>query len=171
MEAGTVNMDAYMEFVLNCGLIGREFTAKDARRIFVKVNIADELFVQVSSPRPPPRPPARRLTSRPLAQDDKNDSADGLIMDEFEECMVRICVELEDLGPDSAGDDEEGGTAVIDPAALAPKLLAFIEKCVVAHEANQSKKKKKKKPNEDGAKKKGRCARCTAFAALRQARA
>jgi len=90
-------------------------------------------------------------------------------MDEFEECMVRICVELEDLGPDSAGDEEEGGTAVIDPAALAPKLLAFIEKCVVAHEANQSKKKKKKKPDEGGAKKKGRCARCTAFAALRQA--
>ena len=77
-------------------------------------------------------------------------------MDEFEECMVRICVELEDLGPDSAVD--EGSTAVIDPAALAPKLLAFIEKCVVAHEANQSKKKKKKKPDEDGAKKKGRCA-------------
>ena len=65
MQAGTVNMDAYMEFVLNCGLIGREFTAKDARRIFVKVNIADELFVQVSPPRRPARPrsPAQRLTS------------------------------------------------------------------------------------------------------------
>ena len=88
MEAGTVNMDAYMEFVLNCGLIGREFTAKDARRIFVKVNIADELFVQVSPPASR-RPPAQRLTSRPLAQDDKNDSADGLIMDEVAAC--RFC--------------------------------------------------------------------------------
>ena len=56
MQAGTVNMDAYMEFVLNCGLIGREFTAKDARRIFVKVNIADELFVQVSPPAAPRAP-------------------------------------------------------------------------------------------------------------------
>ena len=66
MEAGTVNMDAYMEFVLNCGLIGREFTAKDARRIFVKVNIADELFVQVSSPRPP-HPLARAAPDKQTA--------------------------------------------------------------------------------------------------------
>ena len=62
MQAGTVNMDAYMEFVLNCGLIGREFTAKDARRIFVKVNIADELFVQVSPP-PPRAPPLTRAAA------------------------------------------------------------------------------------------------------------
>ena len=78
-------MDAYMDFLLDNHLIGKLFTAKDARRIFVKVNLDDELYQN--------------------SADNEFDSADGLSMEEFKECLVRICVELEF---ESLGGTEEG---------------------------------------------------------------
>ena len=74
-QNATVNMDAYMNFLLSANLIGKKFTAKDARRIFVKVNLDDELFQNTA--------------------ENEFDSADGLAIAEFKECLVRITVELQ----------------------------------------------------------------------------
>ena len=65
-EAKTVNIDAFMEWLRVHKLFDEKFTAGDARRIFVKVNLLDEIFVQK----------------------DENDTADGLTLDEFQ---VRKC--------------------------------------------------------------------------------
>lgn len=126
-QCSTINMDAYMDFNLGAGIVGKEFTAKDARRIFVKVNIDDELFQNTAA--------------------NEFDSADGLTLDEFQECLVRIVVELEckTLGGENAEEQMDGATVHFDinPAQLAPILDAFVGRtCQLAQ--GQKKKKKKK---------------------------
>ena len=61
-EAKTINIDAFMEWLRVNKTFDEKFTAGDARRIFVKVNLLDEIFVQ----------------------EDENDTADGLTLDEFQ---------------------------------------------------------------------------------------
>lgn len=129
MQCNNINMDAYMDFLLDAGLLGKEFTAKDARRIFVKVNIDDELFEN--------------------SAENKFDSADGLTMEEFQECIVRVLVELEctTLGGPDAESKMDGATVHFDisPLELAPMLDAFIAKICQLHPGKKKKKSKGKK--------------------------
>ena len=128
LQCNNINMDAYMDFLLSCGLIGKDFTAKDARRIFVKVNIDDELFQN--------------------AQENKFDSADGLTLEEFKECLVRILVELNCtmLGGPDAESKMDGATVHfhISPTDLAPMLDEFIAKTCQLHPGKKKKATKKK---------------------------
>ena len=68
-EAKTINIDAFMEWLRVNKTFDEKFTAGDARRIFVKVNLLDEIFVQ----------------------EDENDTADGLTLDEFQVRERRPC--------------------------------------------------------------------------------
>ena len=73
-EVNTMDMEEYFGFLKDAGLIRKEFTVREARTIFVQVNLDDDLYVQ----------------------DDVNEgnSSSELVLDEFVECMVRIACEL-----------------------------------------------------------------------------
>jgi hypothetical protein len=71
-EAKTVNIETFQDWIRDRHMLNKDFTAADCRKIFVRVNIDDELNVQAAS----------------------YDTPDGLTLDEFQECIVRMCVEL-----------------------------------------------------------------------------
>ena len=47
-EMATINGNAFQNFLRDHGLLSRAFTAKDVRKIFVRVNLEDELYVQAN---------------------------------------------------------------------------------------------------------------------------
>jgi Ca2+-binding EF-hand superfamily protein len=70
--SGTMSMSEWLGLCEKCGLITPLFTVREARQMFVQVNLDDELYIQ---------------------EDDGN-NADELIFDEFEECLCRAALEL-----------------------------------------------------------------------------
>ena len=70
--SGTMNMAEWLSMCESSGIISPEFTVREARMIFVQVNLDDELYLQ---------------------EDDEN-NADELVYDEFEECLCRVALEL-----------------------------------------------------------------------------
>ena len=65
-EMGTVNMKEWIGFLQDAGLmIPGKLTNREARGIFVQVNLDDELFVQACCANPAPAPPAGRRTHVP----------------------------------------------------------------------------------------------------------
>lgn len=99
-EANTVNMDTFQDWVREHGLLNKDFTASDCRRIFVHVNLDDEINVQAES----------------------YDTPTGLTLSEFHECLVRVCVELagKELQRDANG-------SIVVQSFLA-RLIVWIEK-------------------------------------------
>lgn len=70
--SGTMNMTEWLGMCESCCLITPAFTVREARQIFVQVNLDDELYIQ----------------------DDSENNADELVFDEFEECLARAALEL-----------------------------------------------------------------------------
>ena len=98
-QAHTINMATYMELLLTKKLISPSFTVKDARIIYVKINLDDELFHQLNP----------------------DDSADGLTLEEWQEALARICLErISDAGIDATQQD------ALDPAEFARELDDFV---------------------------------------------
>ena len=81
-QTNTVNMDTYINLLLAKKLISPQLTVKDARTIFVKINLDDDLFQQLNP----------------------DDTADGLSLDEWHEAIARLT--LEHFSP-AAGDATE----------------------------------------------------------------
>ena len=69
----------WIAFCTDCELISPAFTMREARGIFVRVNLDDDLYIQ----------------------DDEDNNADVVVYDEFEECLCRMAVEIYPL-PDGA---------------------------------------------------------------------
>ena len=110
----TINVEAYSDWLYKGKVINEHFTAADARKIFVRVNLDDELNVQ----------------------QDKNDTAEGLTLDEFQECLVRIAVEL---GASELTREADGS---ISAPHLVPRLCALAERLFVAKPASPPAKAK-----------------------------
>eukprot|EP01047_Picozoa_sp_COSAG01_P010791 COSAG01_NODE_463_length_16671_cov_192.938209_13_plen_176_part_00 len=130
-QTHTINIDAYMEWlgkarVNKQTLINPQFTVKDARQIFVTINLDDDLFQQLN------RSALMScvifsLTVRSYTctswtdTDDRvtaDDTADGLTKEEFFEAISRVCAEYyhsadEDAG--SANNAEVGAMKVSPP--------------------------------------------------------
>lgn len=70
--SGTMNMTEWLNLCERCGLITPSFTVREARQMFVQVNLDDELYLQ----------------------EDSENNADELVFDEFEECLARAALEL-----------------------------------------------------------------------------
>ena len=88
----TMDMPEYMKFLTEMGVLGKELTNREARGIFVKVNLDDDLFVQDDA--------------------DEGNSSSELVLDEFVECLVRVAMELHgfELGEAS----EERSQVILD---------------------------------------------------------
>ena len=69
--SGTMSMVEWIDLCERCQLITPAFTLREARQMFVQVNLDDEIYVQ---------------------EDDAN-NADELVFDEFEECLCRAALE------------------------------------------------------------------------------
>ena len=69
--SGTMSMVEWIDLCERCQLITPAFTLREARRVFVQVNLDDEIYVQ---------------------EDDAN-NADELVFEEFEECLCRGALE------------------------------------------------------------------------------
>jgi len=70
-----MNMSEFMSFLTAAGLLDKALTVREARGIFVQVNLDDDLFVQ----------------------EDSNNSSSELVLDEFIECLVRVAWEKQPL--------------------------------------------------------------------------
>ena len=73
--ANTMDMPEYMKFLQAAELLDQSLTVREARAIFVQVNLDDDMYVQ---------------------EDSANNSSE-LVLDEFVECLVRIAFEKEPL--------------------------------------------------------------------------
>ena len=87
-----MDMPEFMKFLTEMGVLGKELTNREARGIFVKVNLDDDLFVQDDA--------------------DEGNSSSELVLDEFVECLVRVAMELHgfELGEAS----EERSQVILD---------------------------------------------------------
>ena len=83
-QGGTMNMGEFMKFLTDAGLLGDALTQREARGIFVQVNLDDDLYVQDDA--------------------DQGNSSSELVLDEFMECLVRVAMEIEGY---SLGDASE----------------------------------------------------------------
>ena len=117
-EMATINETAFQDFLRDHNLLSREFTAKDVRKIFVRVNLDDELHVQ----------------------EDKNDSSDGLTLDEFEECLVRVCVEL---AGERLSKAEDGSITL---GNFVPRLCALVDELFPARRPTPQSRKAMEAP-------------------------
>ena len=68
----TMSLQEWLALCKATQLITADFTIREARQMFVQVNLDDELYVQ----------------------EDEQNSADELVFDEFEECLCRAALEL-----------------------------------------------------------------------------
>lgn len=97
VTAGTMNMQEFISMLAHANLIDNKLTNREAREIFVQVNLDDELF----------------------EQEDEENNASELVYDEFVECIVRVAFEKLGDEVDWEGLDDR----MMTPEAMVDKFI------------------------------------------------
>jgi hypothetical protein len=107
-----IDIDEWLGFLTNFGLLGPQLTMREARNVFVQCNLDDEIY----------------------EQDDADNAADWIVYDEFTECVSRVAAAWTD-----DWDDAEFAGVMEDYLSreMLPKLLSctLFEMTTVQQEA------------------------------------
>jgi hypothetical protein len=110
-QAQMMNMAEWMGFLTEAKLLDKQLTVREARGIFVQVNLDDDLFVQEDSNNSssvrwmslPQNPYPRHFAVFDSAWRQPQE----LVFDEYIECLVRVAWEKEPLQSMTGGDEED----------------------------------------------------------------